>query len=94
MIRAVIAALLCLFIAGCADGPPKIVTQQIEVQVPTARACPEALCAPVHYGPLPTFKPGEGDTVILDAEGQRRLRDLLTLLTGRDDAWRTWATSP
>jgi hypothetical protein len=94
MIRAILAALVCLFIAGCAGAPPKIVTQPVAYQVPIARACPEALCAPVHYGPLPAFKPGEGDTVILDAEGQKRLRDLLTLLRGRDEAWRSWATSP
>lgn len=91
--RPLIAALICLGLAACA-APAKVETVQIKVPVPIARPCPPELCGPVTYGPLPVFAAGEGDAVILDADGQRRLRDLLTLLKGRDEAWRAWATAP
>jgi hypothetical protein len=93
--RRVIAALLCLFIAGCAnDFPPKVQTVEIAVPVPTPRVCPVELCAPLDHGPLPVFRPGEGDDVVLDAEGQARLRDLLANLKGRFEALRAWAVAP
>lgn len=91
--RPLLAALACLALMACATQT-KVETVQIKVPVPIARDCPAELCGPVTYGPLPVFKPGEGDSVTLDAEGQRRLRDLLTLLNGRDEAFRAWATAP
>lgn len=91
--KPVLAAILCLALAACAERG-RVETVTIKVPVPVARECPAELCGPVAYGPLPIFKPGTGDAVILDAEGQRRLRDLLTLLRGRDEAWRAWATAP
>lgn len=96
MIRAVIAALLCLFIAGCADGPSKIVTQQIEVQVPTKREPPKALVDCAYKEALPVWYPVDGkpDWAALDAEGQRRTRDLITTINGCNASWRAWATAP
>jgi hypothetical protein len=91
MLMRIIAALLCVFIAGC-DTVPKVETVQIAVPVPVKRECPPDLCAPVDYGPMPVFKAGEGDTVLLDDEGQRRLRDLIANLKGRLDAFRAWAS--
>lgn len=91
--RPVLAAILCLGLAACAERV-RVETVTIKVPVPVARECPAELCGPVAYGPLPVFTAGEGDAVILDAEGQRRLRDLLTLLKGRDEAFRAWAAAP
>lgn len=91
--RPLLSALVCLALTACATQT-RVETVQIKVPVPIARECPAELCGPVSYGPLPVFTPGEGDSVVLDAEGQRRLRDLLTLLKGRDEAFRAWATAP
>lgn len=90
----IIAALLYLFIAGCQTLPPKIETIEVSLPVPTPRACPVTLCAPVDYGPMPVFKAGEGDNVTLDAKGQADLRDLILALKGKVDAFQDWATSP
>lgn len=91
--RPLLSALACLALMACATQT-KVETVTVKVPVPIARECPAELCGPVTYGPLPVFRPGEGDSVTLDAEGQRRLRDLLTLLRGRDEAFRAWATAP
>jgi len=95
--RAIIAALLCVFIVGCAtDMPPKIQTVEIAVPIPTPRACPNGLCHKFEAGPLPVFltDPAHPDWVYLDAEGQKRLRDLVAHLKGRFEALRGWAVSP
>ena len=89
--RFALAALACLALTACATQTK---VETVAFTVPTARPCPPELCGPVAYGPLPVFAAGEGDAVILDADGQRRLRDLLVLLKGRDEAWRAWATAP
>lgn len=94
MLKTIISALLCLFIAGCQTLPPKIETVQVSVPVPTPRTCPVTLCSPVDYGPMPVFKAGEGAAVTLDAKGQADLRDLILALKGKVDAFQDWAASP
>ena len=97
MLKRIIAALICLFIAGCAsDMPPKIETQIVKVPVITPRVCPNGLCHEFEAGPLPEFKTDSAhpDWVYLDAEGQKRLRVLIVGLKGRFEALRTWATAP
>ena len=95
--KRIIAALICLFIAGCAkDMPAKIETQIVKVPVITARVCPKELCREFEAGPLPKFKtdPAHPDWVYLDEEGQKRLRVLIVGLKGRFEALRTWAIAP
>jgi hypothetical protein len=84
--RTLIAALLCLFIAGCA-GQPKIETQIVKVPVPTKRECPPDVCKPFMPScPLPVFMPADGNAVTLDAKGQADLRCLIVDLKGWGDA--------
>lgn len=97
MIRTILAAILCLFIAGCATTPePRIVTQQIKIEVPVKRAAPAALMECGYKGPVPKFLPVEAHPgwAALDEQGQRFIRDMIVTLAGCNAAWRAWATAP
>ncbi len=92
-------ALLCLVLAGCQSCPTvtpaeRVVTQTVDVPVPTARQAPaEVLECWTSLPPEPVFKDAPGGLLlpvdqipVLEAsEGAKRRCD---------DAWRAWAASP
>lgn len=97
MIRSIIAALLCLFIAGCAtDTPPRIEVQQVKVEIPVKRVPPAALMECGYRGPTPAWLPVDGKPAwaALDEQGQRITRDLIVTIAGCNAAWKAWATAP
>lgn len=95
MLKSLIAALLCVFIAGC-DTVSKIETVQIAVPIPTKPECPQDVCKEPDIGPLPEFKtdPAHPTWAYLDEEGQARLRALTITLKGALDTVLTWAKAP
>lgn len=97
MARRVILACAAL-IAGCAHVQPcepvRILEPvRVEVPVPTRRVPPAELVAPYRAADLPLFVDprNEAASSALTAEGERRLRALLSDLATRDEAWRRWA---
>lgn len=104
MIRAIITALACLLIAGCAGQAPepKIVTQEIKVEAPTKRPVPAKLmeCGrpddPSKPPEMPKWLVVEAhpDWAALDKDGQKLLRAMIVTLAGCNAAWRAWASAP
>ena len=79
--RAIFAALFCLFIAGCAGGPPKIETQIVKVPVYQTRPCAPTVCHEFKpSGPLPVFTPDLNDpkNAVLTPAEQTKLRILIS----------------
>lgn len=96
--RSIIAALLCLFVAGCADKvqEARIVTQEIKVEVPVKRPVPAELMECGYKGAIPKWLPVEGhpDWAALDKDGQRFAREMIVTIMGCNAAWKAWATAP
>ena len=96
MIRLIIATVIaCVCLTGCADKEAKIETQQILVEVPTKPKCDPSICRPfTTYCKIPVFIVGPDNTVILDAEGQKNLRCLITDVYGWGQAQYAFLAAP
>ena len=52
------ALILCLFLAGCAASPPRVVVQQVKVPVPVQVPCPAPSVPARPHLPIADLKPG------------------------------------